>query len=153
MKWASVKLKFDPQEQDTLLWLSVLESAPLLRKEKVKSHNTKITDDVYVGPSLNVTVKYSYNILFRSVKTRPTSQKSIEILLNNHSINWPEVYMIAQKATMETSLRVFRYELLNNIIYLTKNIQVDPAVKPLCFLCNQAPEDVLHLFCHYQKDQ
>ena len=63
----------------------------------MKSHDMKIVDDMSAGPSLNMTVKSAYNILLRSVKTCPTSQKSIETLLNNHSINWPEVYMIPKK--------------------------------------------------------
>ena len=154
MKWASAKLKFDLEEQDAMLWLSVLESIPSQWKRKVKSHDMKIVDDVSAGPSLNMTVKSVYNILLRSVKTCPTSQKSIETLLNNYSINWPEVYMIHHKVTIETSLRVFQYKLLNNIIYLNKRIaKFDSAVNPLCSLCSQFPEDVVHLFCHCQKAQ
>ena len=135
-----------------MLWLSVLESIPSQWKRKVKSHDMKIVDDVSAGPSLNMTVKSVYNILLRSVKTCPTAQKSIETLLNSYSINWPEVYMIPHKVTIETSLRVFQYKLLNNIIYLNKRIaQFDSAVNPLCSLCSQAPEDVVHLFCHCQE--
>ena len=103
----------------------------------------KIVDDVSAGPSLNMTVKSANNILFRSVKTCPTSQKSTEALLNNHSINWPELYMIPQKVTIETSFRVFQYELLYNIVYLNKRAsKFDRAVNPLCSLCSQAPEGV-----------
>ena len=122
MKWASAILKFDLKEQDAMLWLSILESIPSQWKREVKSHDMKIVDDLSAGPSLNMTVKSVYNILLRSVKTCPTSQKSIETLLNNYSINWPEVYMIPHKVTIETSLRVFQYKLLNNIIYLNKRI-------------------------------
>ena len=106
MKWVSAKLKFDLKEQDAMLWLIVLESIPSQWKRKVKSHDVRIVDDVSAGTSLKITVKSAYNILLRSVKTCLTSQKSIETLLNNHSINWPEVYMIPQKVTIETSLRV-----------------------------------------------
>ena len=127
MKWASAKLKFDLKLQDAMLWLSVLESIPSQWKRKVRSHDMKIVHDV------------------SAAKTCPTSQKSIDALLNNHSINWPEVYMIPHKVTIKISPRVFQYELLNNIIYL--------AVNPLCSLCSQAPEDVVHLFCHCQKTQ
>ena len=124
MKWASAKLKFDLKGQDTMLWLSVLESIPSQWKRKVKSHDMKIVDDVSAGPTLNMTIKSAYNILLRSVKTCPTSQKSIETLLSNHSINWREVYMIPQKVTIETSHRVFQYEqLLNNhTLFKQKNI-------------------------------
>ena len=44
----------------------------------MKSHEMKIFDDVSACPSLNMTVKSVYNILLRSVKTCPTSQKSTE---------------------------------------------------------------------------
>ena len=60
--------------------------------------------------------------------------------------------MIPQKVTIETSLRVSKYKLLNNIIFLNKRIsKFDPAVSPLCSFCSQASEDVIHLFCHCQK--
>ena len=81
MKWASSKLKFDLEEQDAMLWFSVLESILSQWKRKVKSHKMKIIDDVSAGPSF----KSAYNILLRSVKGCPTSQKSIEILLNSQS--------------------------------------------------------------------
>ena len=87
MKWASAKLKFDLKEHNTRLCLSVLESIPPQWKRKVKSHNIKITDDVSAGPPLKMTVKSAYNILLRSVKIFPTSQRSVKNLLNNHSIN------------------------------------------------------------------
>ena len=124
MKWASAKLKFDLKGQDTMLWLSVLESIPSQWKRKVKSHDMKIVDDVSAGPTLSMTIKSAYNILLRSVKTCPTSQKSVETLLSNHSINWREVYMIPKKVTIETSHRVFQYEqLLNNHnLFKQKNI-------------------------------
>ena len=116
MKWTSAKLKSDVKEQDAMLWLSVLESTPSQWKKKVKSHDMKIADDMSDGPSLNMTVKSVYNILLRSVKTCPTFQKSIKTLLSCYSINWPEVYMISHKVIIESSLRVFQYKLLNNII-------------------------------------
>ena len=122
MKWALAKHKFDLDEQDAMLWLSVFESISSQWKRKVKNHNMKIIDDVSAFPSLKMTVKSAYNIILRSVKTCPTSQKPIEILLNKHSINWPEVYIIPQKVTIETSLRDFQCKLLNNIIYLNRRI-------------------------------
>ena len=49
---------------------------------------------------------------------------------------------------------IFQYKLLNNIIYLNKRLaKFDPAVNPLCSVCSQISEDVVHLFCHCQKTQ
>ena len=62
--------------------------------------------------------------------------------------------MILHKVIIETSLRVFQYKLLNNIIYLNKGIaKFESAVNPLLSLYSQAPEDVVHLFCYCQKTQ
>ena len=84
IRWASAKLKFDLKEQDAMLWLRVFESLPSQWKRKVKDHDKKIVGDVSAGPSLNMTVKSMYNILLRSVKTRPTSQKSISSRQSQH---------------------------------------------------------------------
>ena len=85
MKWASAKLKFDLKEQDAFFCLSVLKSIQLQWKRKVTSHNMKIIDDVSAVLYLNMTVKSAYNILLiMSVKTYPTSQKSVEIPISNH---------------------------------------------------------------------
>ena len=43
---------------------------------------------------------------------------------------------------------------MNNILYLNKKIsKFDLNVSPLCSLCNQHPEDILHLFCNCAKTQ
>ena len=43
---------------------------------------------------------------------------------------------------------------MNNILYLNKKIsKFDLNVSPMCSLCNQHPEDILHLFCNCAKTQ
>ena len=43
---------------------------------------------------------------------------------------------------------------MNNILYLNEKIsKFDLNVSPLCSLCNQHPEDILHLFCNCAKTQ
>ena len=88
-----------------------------------------------------------------SIKT-PTSQIFFEKLLNPSGINWAIIYMIPQKVTIESSLRVFQYQLLNNAIFLNDRLsKLDPSISPLCSLCQQCPENVLHFFCECQKTQ
>ena len=60
--------------------------------------------------------------------------------------------MISQKVTIDTTLRIFQFKILNNILYLNKKVsKFDLNVSPLCSLCNQHPEDVPHLICNCAK--
>ena len=84
----------------------------------------------------------------------PTSHIFFEKLLNLSGINWAIIYMIQQKVMIESSLRVFQYQLLNNAIFLNDRLsKFDPLISPLCSLCQQCPENVLHFFCECQKTQ
>ena len=59
--------------------------------------------------------------------------------------------MIPQKFTTDSTLRIFQFKILNNILYFNKKIsQFDLNVSPLCFLCNQ---DVPHCTCNCVKQQ
>ena len=51
--------------------------------------------------------------------------------------------------TIETSLRVFQYKILNNILYLNNRLyKLGFADNPLCSLCTKEPETIKHLFCY-----
>ena len=60
---------------------------------------------------------------------------------------WRNIYTLTAKVTVCTSLRIFQYKILNNILYLNawlfKMHMVDSG---LCSLYNNAEESVLHLF-------
>ena len=99
-------------------------------------------------------VKEVYAKLLRPLVQKPTSQKTIETLLGNDDINWQEVYMIPRKVSISSSIRIFQYKILNNILYLNRKIfKFDQRVSHLCSLCLKEPEDILHLFCQCDKTQ
>ena len=102
----------------------------------------------------HLTVKSVYKEQLKSLIKMPTSQIFFEKLLNLSLINWAIIYMIPQKVTIESSLRVFQYQLLNNEIFLNDRLsKLDPSISPLCSPCQQCPENVLHFFCECQKPQ
>ena len=101
-----------------------------------------------------ITVKEVYNKLLNHLL--PTAQKTTEAILHTTEFNWPKVCMIPQMIAIDTTLRIFQFKILNNILYLNKKIsKFDLNVSPLCSLCNQHPEDVHvpHLFCNCAKTQ
>ena len=79
-----------------------------------------------------MTVKEVYNKLLNKIRKPPTVQKTIEAVLHTTDINWPKVYMIPQKVTIDTTLRIFQFKILNSILYLNKKIsKFDLNVSPL----------------------
>ena len=56
--------------------------------------------------------------------------------------------MAPRRVTIESSLRIFQYNLLNNCVYLNnRTSKFDPTISALCSLCNEVPEEMLHFFC------
>ena len=88
-------------------------------------------------------IKEVYAELLRPLVQKPTSQKTIEKLLGNDGINWQEVYMIPRKVSISSSIRIFQYKILNDILYLNRKIsEFDQEVSHLCSLCLKEPEDI-----------
>ena len=59
-----------------------------------------------------------------------------------------------RKVSISSSIRIFQYKILNNILYLNRKIsKFDQGVSHLCSLCLKEPEDILHLFCQRDKTQ
>ena len=90
-----------------------------------------------------------WRILIRSLVQRPNAQKSIESVLQRNDIDWATVYLLPQKTTIESRMRIFQYKILNNILYLDNRLPKFGYVEsPLCSLCNSETETMTHLFCH-----
>ena len=57
--------------------------------------------------------------------------------------------MILRKVTTDTSTRIFQYKILNNILCLNNRLhKMTIAESPLCSLCGNDTETILHFFCH-----
>ena len=155
LTWRLAKEKYGLQNQHLLPWLSVIETVPQKWKQQIKRSKDTVTSDLLQNKVVPImAVKEVYNKLLNKIIKPPTAQRTIEAVLQSTDINWPKVYMIPQKVTIDTTLRIFQFKILNNILYLNKRIsKFDLNVSPLCSLCNQYPEDILHLFCKCAKTQ
>ena len=100
----------------------------------------------------DLTVKGTYKTLIRPLVQQPTAQGSIERILQMNNIDWATVYLLPQKTTIESRMRIFQYKILNNILYLNNRLYKFGYVKsPMCSLCNSETETMTHLFCHCSK--
>ena len=92
-----------------------------------------------------MSVKAAYKI---PLVKAPTSQKSFEKLLCRQDLDWAIIYMIPRMLTVESKLRIFQYKVLNSILYLNdRPYKIGIVQTPLCSLCKQEKETVIHLLC------
>ena len=52
----------------------------------------------------------------------PTSQKYFCNIFPNLQVEWKKIYLLPRKVSNDTNLRMFQYKILNNILYLNKQL-------------------------------
>ena len=85
---------------------------------------------------------------------KPTSQSYYGKLLETTNLNLKEIYILPRKVSIDTTLRMFQYKILNNILFLNKLLfKFKKVSSRLCFFCNSADETPLHIFytCNVTK--
>ena len=98
-------------------------------------------------PSIKQQHNIVYNFSVKSLKKPPTSQNTLEKSLDISNVDWPIIYMIPQKVTIESSLRIFQYKILNNILFLNNRLFKFGQVQlPLCLLCKYENKTTKHFF-------
>ena len=51
---------------------------------------------------------------------KPTSQSCFEKLFEKTNLNWKETHILPKKVSIDTSLGMFQYKILSNILFLNK---------------------------------
>ena len=124
-------------------WISILEANPATWKKKLRENELLNTECQEIPPSA-LSVRAAYWRLPKPIIEKPASQETISKFLGITEINWSEVYMTPRLVTIESSLQIFQYNLLNNCVYLNNKLsKFDQTIGPLCSLCNGVPE-MLH---------
>ena len=78
----------------------------------------------------------------------------METLLQEPNIEWNLVYILPRKVTIDICTRIFQCKILNNILYLNNRLyKMTIAESPLCSLCGNDTETILHFFCHFSITQ
>ena len=93
---------------------------PSTWRKQISNFGKRINDKTLANIVIpNMKVKEVYAKL---LVQKPMSQKTIEKSLGNDDINWQEVYMIPRKVSISSSVRIFQYKILNNILYWNRKI-------------------------------
>ena len=92
--------------------------------------------------------KFLYNLLLGKMECRPTAQRYFSnLLMLPDDFDWTKIYDLPRKTTVDTSLRVFQYKILNNVLYLNEKLfhfrLVDSGKCSFCLVSNETP---IHIF-------
>ena len=86
--------------------------------------------------------------MLTKLSTRPTSEKTLQRILNFENINWSKIYKIGGEVTIDTYSRMFNFKLNHNILYLNKTLtRMGILNNSFCSFCNVVDESQIHLFC------
>ena len=81
----------------------------LIKNNQILAIEKLIPKELY---SLSIVLKYEL----------PTSQKYFCNIFPNLQVEWKKMYLFPRKASNDTNLRMFQYKILNNILYLNKQL-------------------------------
>ena len=158
MSWQMARQKYNLRNKDIMKWFSVIASVPKSYQVEIRNYFSG-TDDTCTSCTPTIpypkagllqymSVKAAYKILIRPLVKAPTFQKHLEKLLCRQDLDWASMYMIPQMVTVKSKLRIFQYKVINNILYLNDKLYKMGIVQPpLCPLCKQVKETVIHLLC------
>ena len=81
-----------------------------------------------------------YEIFIDANKIKPTSQIYFENLFTNFKPGWKSIYLLPRRVKLDKNLRMFKYKLLNFVLYLNNILfsfkkVVSPCYALLCDFC------------------
>ena len=80
---------------------------------------------------------------------KPTCQSHHKKKFDDYDFHWKLIYRIPRNATLETKIRNLQYNLLNNVLYLNKNLfQFGIISKSKCSFCEVYDETPHHVVPH-----
>ena len=86
---------------------------------------------------IQITIKYK----------KPTSQLYFEKILKNFNLDWKTIYLLLRIATVDTTIRIFQYKLLNNVLLLNEMLyRLEISQDSLCSICSLEEETPMHIF-------
>ena len=68
-------------------------------------------------------------------------------MFKNATLDWNKIYLSLRLATIDTTLRSFQYNILNNLLFLNKKLYTFGITNTaLCSFCNTLEETPIHIF-------
>ena len=145
---------------DFLGWYGILNAVPKEWKMSVRNcsdceRDQNVLQHINCGFSVNKTLKQIemlttkdiYNICISKKFKNSTTKDFFIRKFDVRNEEWKNIYTLAGKATIDMRMRIFQYKILNNILYLNRQLYYMKIVNcPMCSLCGQNAETVTHQF-------
>ena len=129
-----------------LSWLGLIRCIPRTSRNKLTSLQNESCEHIR-KKSLGITSKIAYQKFLKPLLRSPIAQKSLEKAFHLNNVNWSKIYLLPRVTTTESSARSFQYKILNNTLYSNERLlKFNIVNSPLCLLCKQENESVIHLF-------
>ena len=147
---------------DKFKWFQLVQSIPKEWKTKLKDEKsdkqrniskTLILRDKKIE-CVKIKQKDVYSHLVNKLCIAPTAQTNWAKKINQ-TIDWRKVYVRIYRTTIDSYLRYFQYKIVNNILYLNRDLyRFHKVVSPSCSYCLHHLETIEHLFveCIHAKN-
>ena len=155
--WEDIKMQYNLKEHMKFKWMQIISALPVSWKRDISddkglSKNLVLQDhhlikrgQHYCLQKLDCKEIYNLQILLSNVP--PTSQKYFEKMFVTNDINWRDIYLLPRLATIDTTLRIFQYKILHNVLYLNEKLFIfKKTLSPLCSFCGLVDETPNHVF-------
>ena len=156
LSWNSFKDKYNLDNNMFFKWMQLKNCIPnrwlnlvntnLVLQQNLCNFDPHINNNARICSVQKLSSAEIYKILIKKIEKPPTSQ----VFYNNKydfGNLWKKIYLLPRFSTVDTYSRIFQYKILNNILFLNdKLFHLNLVASPLCSLCNNAKENVEHLF-------
>ena len=136
-------------------WFQLIHALPREWKEAISMHDGSLENlfiqdhhlikinQILCLTKLNSNELYKIQIIIKYKK--PTSQSYFQKIFENSSLHWKTIYLLPRIATVDTTIRVFQYKLLNNVLLMLYRFGISR--DSLCSFCSLKDETSMHVFC------
>ena len=129
-QWAQLKHAIPPR------WKKIIFDYNGINENGLCQNHHYIIKGARILPLEKLSSKEIYPILISSIVNKPTPNIYFEKLFKNATLDWNKIYLSPRLAAIDTTLRSFQYEILNNVLFLNKKIYSFEINTALCSFCN-----------------
>ena len=146
--WYLLKQEFHLKNNSYFQWLQLINSIPEKWKLTIKQSSSDAKNLIIHGHHLikgstilileKLTSKELYKVLISSRSNKVTSVTYFATKFNANNLEWTKIFILPRLTTCNTYFRCFQYKILQNILFLNKNLHLFGITKsPLFPYSNQ----------------
>ena len=114
-QWAQLKHAIPPRWKNIIFDYNDINENDLCQ-------NHHVVKRARILPLDKLSSKEIYSILISNNIRKPISNIYFEKLFENTTLDWNKVYLSPRLVNIDTTLRSFRYKILNNVLFLHKKL-------------------------------